>query len=129
MPYGNTDLTPKWKGEDFTKGDPVEFGHYDYKPEYGIISFLDKEYMTVCTSCQGGTNEPYPRAVNVVVCPIIPVRRLREDEYSKLDASLKEGCQTKVETSKIEASKKGEVTISHTIEKRIKDEPCPTENW
>ena len=125
MPYGNTDLTPKWKGEDFTKGDPVEFGHQDYQPEYGIISFLDKEYMTVCTSCASGTNEPYPRAVNVVVYPIIPVRRLREDEYSKLDASLKEGCQTYSETSETKASKKSKITLSHTIEKRIE----PNEYW
>ena len=125
MPYGNTDLTPKWKGEDFTKGDPVEFGHKDYEPEYGIISFLDKEYMTVCTSCAGGPNEPYPRAVNVVVSPVIPVRKLKDDELSKLDASLKEGCQTHSETSETEASKEGKITLSHTIEKRIE----PNEYW
>ncbi len=129
MPYGNTDLTPKWNGKDFNRYDPVVFGHHDYEPEYGIISFLDEQYMTVCTSCSSGTDDPYPRAVNVVVSPIIPVRRLKEHEYSKLDASLKEGCQTFTKTSKTEASKEGEVTISHTIEKRIKDEPCPTENW
>ena len=124
--YGN-DWEPVWKEEDFRLGDPVECGFGN--PDFGIISFLCDESMSVCTACASGTEELPHRDINVVVSTVVPVRKLEEDEYTKLDAQLREGCKAKTETASTEASKKGKITISHTIEKRVKDEPCPTEHW
>ena len=124
--YGN-DWEPVWKEEDFRLGDPVECGFGN--PDFGIISFLCDESMSVCTACASGTEELPHRDINVVVSTVVPVRKLEEHEYTKLDAQLREGCKAKTETASTEASKKGKITISHTIEKRVKDEPCPTEHW
>ena len=122
--YGNN-WEELWSDKDFAVGDPVEFGHKDYEPEYGIISFLSGNTMSVCTGCGTGTDELPHRDINVVVSSVTPVRKLKENEYTKLDAQLRQGCQTKTETSETKASKKSEVTISHTIEKRIE----PNEYW
>ena len=124
--YGNN-WEPVWKEEDFRLGDPVECGFSN--PDFGIISFLCEESMSVCTACASGTEDLPHRDINVVVSTVVPVRKLEEDEYTKLDAQLREGCKAKTETASTEASKKGKITISHTIEKRVKDEPCPTEHW
>ena len=124
--YGNK-WDELWSSKDFEIGDPVECGYGD--PDYGIISFISGNTMSVCTACGTGTEVLPHRDINVVVSNVVPVRKLEDHEYSKLDAQLREGCKAKTETASTEASKKGKITISHTIEKRVKDEPCPTEHW
>ena len=116
--YGN-DWDELWSDKDFAVGDPVEFGHNGYVPEYGIISFLSGNTMSVCTGCGTGTNELPHRDINVVVSNVVPVRKLEDHEYSKLDAQLRKGCKTQVETSEVEASEEGEEHVSHTLRKRI----------
>ena len=116
--YGN-DWKPVWKGSDFQVGDPVEFGHKGYDLEYGIISFLSEDSMSVCTGCGTGTDVLPHRDINVVVSSVTPVRKLEEHEYTKLDAQLRKGCQTKTETASTEASEEGEEHVSHTLRKRI----------
>ena len=120
--YGN-DWDELWSDKDFVVGDPVACGYGD--PDYGIISFISENTMSVCTACGSGTDQLPHRDINVVVSSVTPVRKLKENEYTKLDAQLRQGCQTKTETSETKASKKSEVTISHTIEKRIE----PNEYW
>lgn len=120
--YGN-DWDELWSDKDFVVGDPVACGYGD--PDYGIISFISENTMSVCTACGSGTDQLPHRDINVVVSSVTPVRKLKENEYTKLDAQLRQGCQTKTETSETKASKESEVTISHTIEKRIE----PNEYW
>ena len=114
--YGNN-WDVLWSSEDFEIGDPVECGYGN--PDYGIISFLSEGSMSVCTGCGTGTEELPHRDINVVISNVVPVRKLEDHEYSKLDAQLRKGCKTKVETSKVEASEEGEEHVSHTLRKRI----------
>jgi hypothetical protein len=120
--YGNN-WEELWSDKDFAVGDPVEFGHKDYEPEYGIISFLSGNTMSVCTGCGTGTDELPHRDINVVVSSVTPVRKLEEHEYTKLDAQLREGCKTTLETSEDEASEKSKKHVSHTLRKRIETYP------
>tara|TARA_Y100000593_G_C4305430_1_gene335478 strand:+ start:2189 stop:2602 length:414 start_codon:yes stop_codon:yes gene_type:complete len=114
--YGNN-WDKLWSGKDFALGDAVECGYGD--PDYGIISFLCEDSMSVCTGCGTGTHELPHRDINVVISNVVPVRKLEDHEYSKLDAQLRKGCKTKVETSEVEASEEGEEHVSHTLRKRI----------
>ena len=118
--YGNK-LPIVWKEGDFKVGDPVEYGHNNL--EYGIVSFVSGNFMTVCIRCGTGTDELPHRSVNVVVSQITPCRILEEHEYSKLDAQLREGCQTDTATSKIETGKEKTLAISHTLRKRVEEKP------
>ena len=126
--YGN-DWDKVWSCKDFAVGDPVEFGRKDYAPEYGIISFLTEDSMSVCTACGSGTDALPHRDINVVVSSVIPVRKLKEHEYTKLDAQLRKGCQTKIETSGNEASKEGKEHVSHTLRKRIETYPLEGKSY
>lgn len=114
--YGNN-LPIVWKEGDFKVGDPVEYGMSTL--EYGIVSFVSGDFMTVCIRCGTGTDELPHRSVNVVVSQITPCRILEEHEYSKLDAQLREGCKTSLETSEVEAIEKSKKHVSHTLRKRI----------
>ena len=98
--YGNN-WDVLWSSKDFAVGDPVECGYGD--PDYGIISFLSEGSMSVCTACGTGTEVLPHMDINVVISNVVPVRKLEDHEYSKLDAQLREGCKTKVETSEVEA--------------------------
>tara|TARA_Y100001970_G_scaffold278229_1_gene383635 strand:+ start:610 stop:993 length:384 start_codon:yes stop_codon:yes gene_type:complete len=118
--YGNN-YEVQWKEGDFHVGDPVECGFDNL--DYGIISFTSEDYMSVCTACGTGTDELPHRAINVVISTVVPVRRLEEHEYTKLDPQLRKGCQTKVETSSDEASEESKKHISHTLRKRIEEKP------
>ena len=126
--YGN-DWKQVWKGGDFQVGDPVEFGHKDYDLEYGIISFVSGDYMSVCTGCGTGTNELPHRDINVVVSSVTPVRKLEEHEYTKLDAQLRKGCKTHIETSGNEASEESKKHVSHTLRKRIATYPLEGKSY
>ncbi len=90
--YGN-DYKEQWKEGDFHVGDAVECG-FD-NPDFGIISFTSGDYMSVCTACGSGTDELPHRDINVVISSVVPVRKLEEHEYTKLDAQLRKGCKTK----------------------------------
>ena len=114
--YGNK-WDELWSSKDFAVGDPVECGFCD--PDYGIISFLSEGSMSVCTACGTGTEVLPHRDINVVISNVVPVRKLEDHEYSKLDAQLREGCKTQVETSEVEASEESEEHVSHTLRKRI----------
>ena len=118
--YGNN-YEVQWKEGDFHVGDPVECGFDNL--DYGIISFTSEDYMSVCTACGTGTDELPHRAINVVISTVVPVRRLEEHEYTKLDPQLRKGCQKKVETSSDEASEESKKHISHTLRKRIEEKP------
>ena len=126
--YGNN-WKPVWKGDDFQVGDPVEFGHSGYVLEYGIISFVSGDYMSVCTGCGTGTDVLPHRDINVVVSSVTPVRKLEEHEYTKLDAQLREGCKTQTETSSNEASEKSKEHVSHTLRKRIETYPLEGKSY
>ena len=114
--YGNK-WDELWSSKDFEIGDPVECGYGN--PNYGIISFISGNTMSVCTACGTGTEVLPHRDINVVVSNVVPVRKLEDHEYSKLDAQLRKGCQTKTETASTEASEEGEEHVSHTLRKRI----------
>ena len=114
--YGN-DYEMQWKEGDFHVGDAVACGFENI--DYGIISFASGDYLSVCTACGTGTDELPHRDINVVISNVVPIRKLEEHEYSKLDAQLRKGCQTKTETSSTEASEEGEEHVSHTLRKRI----------
>ena len=124
--YGNN-WDELWSSEDFVIGDPVECGYGD--PDYGIISFLSGNTMSVCTACGTGTEDLPHRDINVVVCNVVPVRKLEDHEYSKLDAQLREGCKTKTETSSNEASEKSKEHVSHTLRKRIETYPLEGKSY
>ena len=126
--YGNN-WEKLWSGDDFAVGDPVEYGHKDYEPEYGIISFISGDTMSVCIRCGTGTDELPHRSVNVVVSSVIPVRKLKENEYTKLDAQLREGCKTFLETSEDEAIEKSKKHVSHTLRKRIEEYPLEPKSF
>jgi len=126
--YGN-DWDVLWSGNDFVVGDPVEFGHKGYEPEYGIISFICEDTMSVCTGCGTGTEELPHRDINVVVSNVTPVRKLEENEYTKLDAQLRKGCQTKIETSGNETSEESKKHVSHTLRKRIETYPLEAKSY
>ena len=114
--YGNK-WDELWSSEDFVIGDPVECGYGN--PDYGIISFISGNTMSVCTACGTGTEVLPHRDINVVVSSVVPVRRLEPHEYTKLDAQLRKGCKANLETSEDEASEKSKKHVSHTLEKRI----------
>lgn len=114
--YGN-DYKEQWKEGDFHVGDAVACGFENI--DYGIISFTSGDYMSVCTACGSGTDELPHRDINVVISSVVPVRKLEEHEYTKLDAQLRKGCKTQTETSGNEASEESKKHVSHTLRKRI----------
>ena len=124
--YGN-DYAIQWKEGDFHVGDPVECGFGD--PDFGIISFLSGGYMSVCTGCGTGTDELPHRDINVVISSVVPVRKLEEHEYTKLDAQLRKGCKTQTETSGNEASEESKKHVSHTLRKRIETYPLEGKSY
>ena len=126
--YGNN-WDKAWSCKDFAVGDPVEFGHKGYAPEYGIISFLTEDSMSVCTACGSGTDKLPHRDINVVVSSVMPVRKLEEHEYTKLDAQLRKGCKTHIETSGNEASEESKKHVSHTLRKRIATYPLEGKSY
>ena len=118
--YGN-DYKEQWKEGDFHVGDAVACGFENI--DYGIISFTSGDYMSVCTACGSGTDELPHRDINVVISSVVPVRKLEEHEYTKLDAQLRKGCKTHIETSGNEASEESKKHVSHTLRKRIATYP------
>ena len=118
--YGN-DYKEQWKEGDFHVGDAVACGFENI--DYGIISFTSGDYMSVCTACGSGTDELPHRDINVVISSVVPVRKLEEHEYTKLDAQLRKGCKTKTQTSGNEASEESKKHVSHTLRKRIATYP------
>ena len=124
--YGN-DWDELWSDKDFVVGDPVACGYGD--PDYGIISFISENTMSVCTACGSGTDQLPHRDINVVVSSVTPVRRLEENEYTKLDAQLRKGCQTQIETSSNEASEESKKHVSHTLRKRIETYPLEGKSY
>ena len=124
--YGN-DYKEQWKEGDFHVGDPVECGFQNI--DYGIISFVSGDYMSVCTACGSGTDELPHRDINVVISSVVPVRKLEEHEYTKLDAQLRKGCKTKTETSGNEASEESKKHVSHTLRKRIATYPLEGKSY
>ena len=124
--YGN-DYKEQWKEGDFHVGDAVACGFENI--DYGIISFASGDYLSVCTACGTGTDELPHRDINVVISSVVPVRKLEEHEYSKLDAQLRKGCQTKVETSSDEASEESKKHVSHTLRKRIETYPLEAKSY
>ena len=124
--YGN-DYKELWKEGDFHVGDAVACGFENI--DYGIISFTSGDYMSVCTACGSGTDALPHRDINVVVSSVIPVRKLEEHEYTKLDAQLRKGCQTKTQTSGNEASEESKKPVSHTLRKRIETYPLEGKSY
>ena len=124
--YGN-DYKEQWKEGDFHVGDPVECGFQNI--DYGIISFVSGDYMSVCTACGSGTDELPHRDINVVISSVVPVRKLEEHEYTKLDAQLRKGCKTQIETSGDEASEESKKHVSHTLRKRIATYPLEGKSY
>ena len=124
--YGN-DYKEQWKEGDFHVGDAVACGFENI--DYGIISFISGDYMSVCTACGSGTDELPHRDINVVISNVVPVRKLEEHEYTKLDAQLRKGCQTKIETSGNEASEESKKHVSHTLRKRIATYPLEGKSY
>ena len=124
--YGN-DYKEQWKEGDFHVGDAVACGFQNI--DYGIISFTSGDYMSVCTACGSGTDELPHRDINVVISSVVPVRKLEEHEYSKLDAQLRKGCQTQTETSGNEASEESKKHVSHTLRKRIETYPLEGKSY
>ena len=118
--YGN-DYKEQWKEGDFHVGDAVACGFENI--DYGIISFTSGDYMSVCTACGSGTDQLPHRDINVVISSVVPVRKLEEHEYTKLDAQLRKGCKTKTQTSGNEASEESKKHVSHTLRKRIATYP------
>ena len=124
--YGN-DYKEQWKEGDFHVGDAVACGFENI--DYGIISFTSGDYMSVCTACGSGTDELPHRDINVVISSVVPVRKLEEHEYTKLDAQLRKGCKTKTETSSNEASEESKKHVSHTLRKRIATYPLEGKSY
>ena len=124
--YGN-DYKEQWKEGDFHVGDAVACGFENI--DYGIISFTSGDYMSVCTACGSGTNELPHRDINVVISSVVPVRKLEEHEYTKLDAQLRKGCKTQTETSGNEASEESKKHVSHTLRKRIATYPLEGKSY
>ena len=124
--YGN-DYKEQWKEGDFHVGDAVACGFENI--DYGIISFTSGDYMSVCTACGSGTDELPHRDINVVISNVVPIRKLEEHEYSKLDAQLRKGCKTKTETSGNEASEESKKHVSHTLRKRIATYPLEGKSY
>ena len=124
--YGN-DYKEQWKEGDFHVGDAVACGFQNI--DYGIISFTSGDYMSVCTACGSGTDELPHRDINVVISSVVPVRKLEEHEYTKLDAQLRKGCKTKTETSSNEASEESKKHVSHTLRKRIETYPLEGKSY
>ena len=85
--------------------------------------------MSVCTACGSGTDELPHRDINVVISNVVPVRKLEEHEYTKLDAQLRKGCKTKTETSSNEASEESKKHVSHTLRKRIATYPLEGKSY
>ena len=124
--YGN-DYEMQWKEGDFHVGDAVACGFENI--DYGIVSFTSGDYMSVCTACGSGTDELPHRDINVVISSVVPVRKLEEHEYTKLDAQLRKGCQTQTETSGNEASEESKKHVSHTLRKRIETYPLEGKSY
>ena len=124
--YGN-DYKEQWKEGDFHVGDAVACGFQNI--DYGIISFASGDYLSVCTACGTGTDELPHRDINVVISNVVPIRKLEEHEYSKLDAQLRKGCQTQTETSGNEASEESKKHVSHTLRKRIETYPLEAKSY
>ena len=124
--YGN-DYKEQWKEGDFHVGDAVACGFENI--DYGIISFASGDYLSVCTACGTGTDELPHRDINVVISNVVPIRKLEEHEYSKLDAQLRKGCQTQIETSGNEASEESKKHVSHTLRKRIETYPLEAKSY
>ena len=124
--YGN-DYKEQWKEGDFHVGDAVACGFENI--DYGIISFASGDYLSVCTACGTGTDELPHRDINVVISNVVPIRKLEEHEYSKLDAQLRKGCQTQTETSGNEASEESKKHVSHTLRKRIATYPLEGKSY
>jgi len=124
--YGN-DYKEQWKEGDFHVGDAVACGFENI--DYGIISFTSGDYMSVCTACGSGTDELPHRDINVVISSVVPVRKLEEHEYTKLDAQLRKGCKTQTETSGNEASEESKKHVSHTLRKRIATYPLEGKSY
>ena len=124
--YGN-DYKEQWKEGDFHVGDAVACGFENI--DYGIISFTSGDYMSVCTACASGTDELPHRPIHVVISSVVPVRKLEEHEYTKLDAQLRKGCKTKTETSSNEASEESKKHVSHTLRKRIATYPLEAKSY
>ena len=124
--YGN-DYKEQWKEGDFHVGDAVACGFENI--DYGIISFASGDYLSVCTACGTGTDELPHRDINVVISNVVPIRKLEEHEYSKLDAQLRKGCQTQTETSGNEASEESKKHVSHTLRKRIETYPLEAKSY
>ena len=124
--YGN-DYEVQWKEGDFHIGDVVACGFENV--DYGIISFTSAESMSVCTACGSGTDELPHRPIHVVISNVVPIRKLEEHEYTKLDAQLRKGCQTQIETSEDEASEKSKKHVSHTLRKRIETYPLEAKSY
>lgn len=124
--YGN-DYKEQWKEGDFHVGDAVACGFENI--DYGIISFASGDYLSVCTACGTGTDELPHRDINVVISNVVPIRKLEEHEYSKLDAQLRKGCKTQTETSGNEASEESKKHVSHTLRKRIETYPLEAKSY
>ena len=124
--YGN-DYEVQWKEGDFHIGDVVACGFENV--DYGIISFTSAESMSVCTACGTGTEELPHRPIHVVISNVVPIRKLEEHEYTKLDAQLRKGCQTQIETSGNEASEESKKHVSHTLRKRIATYPLEAKSY
>ena len=124
--YGN-DYKEQWKEGDFHVGDAVACGFENI--DYGIISFASGDYLSVCTACGTGTDELPHRDINVVISNVVPIRKLEEHEYTKLDAQLRQGCQTQTETSGNEASEESKKHVSHTLRKRIETYPLEAKSY
>ena len=124
--YGN-DYEVQWKEGDFHIGDVVACGFENV--DYGIISFTSAESMSVCTACGSGTDELPHRPIHVVISNVVPIRKLEEHEYTKLDAQLRQGCKTHIETSGNEVSEESKKHVSHTLRKRIATYPLEGKSY
>jgi len=99
----------KWK-----TGMAVEFGNAT--PEFGIIRLNMGSCLSICVACGSGTNVAPKRSVHVIITPNTNIKIL--EDISKLPKSLLDGCKY-IYPSNDEPK----LNISHTIEKRIADEP------
>ena len=128
--YGNHDTRPRWEIGSFRVGDIVECYKklngimQPSKPDCGIISFVSGSSMSVTVGCNSEG-----RAVNVCVNQLYNIRILKEHEYTKLATSLQKGCQTNSATSNVATGKEENLTISHTLEKRIETYPLEAKSY
>ena len=105
--------------EKWQTGMCVEFGQED-RPEYGIIRLNMGTCLSILVACGSGGEERPKRDVHVIITPNI---RILEHDGSKLSDKLKY-CR---HDQHYEDS--NELTISHTIEKRIETYPLEAKSY